>query len=98
MDDENPRQNNMTHLVEVLEQVDYPALGLVLGETGRGRVETSTLEDGRSELRNSDGRAADLEGSRGLDGTGGGGSERADNGGAEHGGKIRKSAKANVLK
>lgn len=98
MDDENLRQNNMTHLVEVLEQVDYPALGLALGETSRGGVETSTLEDGRSELRNSDGGAANLEGSRGLDGTGGGGPERANNGGAEHGGKIRKSARARNLK
>ena len=86
----------MTHLVEVLEQVDNAALGLVLGKTGRGGVETSTLEG--SELRNgSNGGAADVEGSRGLDDTGGGSPEGANNGGAEHCGNIRLSAKAKKM-
>lgn len=86
----------MTHLVEVLKEVDNATLSLVLGETGRGRVETGTLEG--SELRNgSNGGAADVEGSRGLDDTGGGGPEGADNGGAEHCGSRKLSAKAKEM-
>lgn len=78
--------NNMTHLVEVLEQVDYPALSLRLAETGRGRVEADTLSEAGSELRKlgSNGGAADVEGSRGLDDTGGGSLQGTNNGGAEH--------------
>lgn len=79
----------LTHLVEVFQQVDYPALDLVLGQTGRRGVESDRLRDETgSELRHtsSDGGAADLEGSRGLDSdTGGGGPQGAHNGGAEHG-------------
>lgn len=78
----------MTHLVEVLEQVDYAALGLSLAETGRGGVEADTLSEAGSELRNldSNGGAADVEGSGSLDDTGGGRPQGADNGGAEHDG------------
>lgn len=91
-----PGENNMTHLVEVLEEVDNATLSLVLGEAGRGRVETSTLEG--SELGNgSNGGAADVEGSRGLDDTRGGGPEGADNGGAEHCGSVELSAKAKEM-
>lgn len=80
------RGNNMTHLVEVLEQIDYPALGLALAKTGRGGVETDTLSEARSELRDlgSNGGAADVEGSRGPDDTGGGSLQGTNNGGAEH--------------
>lgn len=86
----------ITHLVEVLKQVNNAALGLGLGETSRSRVETSTLE--RSELRNgSDGGAADVEGSRGPDDTGGGSSERANNGGAEHDGTFELSARIKTM-
>lgn len=76
----------MTHLVEVLEQVDYPALGLSLAQTSRGRVEADTLSKAGSELRDlgSNGGAADVEGSRGLDDTGGGSLQGTNNGGAEH--------------
>lgn len=81
-------KNALTHLVEVLQQVDYPALNLVLGQTGRRGVESDRLRDeARGELRHtsSNGRGADLEGSRGLhSGTGGGGPQGAGNGGAEH--------------
>lgn len=76
----------MTHLVEVLEQVDYPALGLSLAQTSGGRVEADTLSEAGSELRDlgSNGGAADVEGSRGLDDTGGGSLQGTNNGGAEH--------------
>lgn len=84
----SPGTRILTHLVEVLQQVDYPALNLALVQTGGRGVSADRLRDeAGSELRDtsSDGRAADLEGSRGLDGdTGGGGSQGADNGGAEH--------------
>lgn len=61
----------LTHLVEVLQEVDYPALNLVLAQAGRGGVETNSLEGkSRSELsRASHRRAANLESSLGLDGT-----------------------------
>lgn len=86
----------ITHLVEVLKQVDNAALGLALRQTSRGRVKTSTLE--RSELRNgSDGGAADVEGSRGPDNTGSGSSEGANNGGAEHGGNFEFSARVKTM-
>lgn len=80
------KNNILTHLVKVLQQVDYPALDLILGQTSGGRVEADALGDkARSEL-SSNGGAADLEGGRGLDGgTGDGGPQGADNGGAEHG-------------
>jgi len=60
-----------TPLVKVLQEVDYPALNLVLAQAGRGGVETNSLEgESRSELsRASHRRAADLESSLGLDGT-----------------------------
>jgi hypothetical protein len=83
----SPQKNNiLTHLVEVLQQVDYPALNLILGQTSGGRVEADALGDKAGSELSSNGGAADLEGSRGLDkGTGGGGPQGADNGGAEHG-------------
>ena len=81
-----PSRDTSTYLVEVLQQVDYPALNLVLGQTSRGRVETDALRDHARGHLDSNGRAADLDGSRGLDsGTGGGGPQGANNGGAEHG-------------
>jgi hypothetical protein len=54
----------MTHLVEVLEQVDYPTLGLSLAQTSRGGIEADTLSEAGSELRDlgSNGGAADVEG------------------------------------
>jgi hypothetical protein len=87
-DDGKTRPDNiLTHLVEVLKQVDYPTLNLGLVQAGRRGVGSDGLRDeAGSELRNAsrDGRAADLEGSRSLDGTGGGSPQGADNGGAEH--------------
>lgn len=79
-------RGNMTHLVEVLEQVDYPTLGLALAKTGRGRVEADTLSEAGSELGDlgSNGGAADVEGSRSPDDTGGGSLQGTNNGGAEH--------------
>lgn len=75
-----------THLVKVLQKVDYPTLDLVLVETGGSGVESDTLVGkARGELsRTSDRRATDLEGSRSLDGTRDRGPEGADDGGAEH--------------
>lgn len=86
----------MTHLVEVLEQVDYPALDLGLVQAGGSGVETSTLdgEDGGELRAHSNGGAADVEGSRGLDDTGGRGPQGADDGGTEHCGKDLLSATA----
>jgi hypothetical protein len=83
------KNNILTHLVKVLQQVDYPALDLILGQASGGRVEADALRDkARSEL-SSNGGAADLEGGRGLDGgTGDGGPQGADNGGAEHGESV----------
>lgn len=86
------RGYSLTHLVEILQQVDYPSLNFILGQTGGCRVRANSLGNkARSELRcaDSNGGAADLEGSRSLNGgTGGGGPEGADNGGAEHCGKV----------
>ena len=81
-----------THLVKVLQKVDYPTLNLLLVETGGSGVESDTLVGkARGELsRASDSRATDLEGSRGLDGTRGGGPEGADDSGAEHDGSDTK--------
>lgn len=80
------KNNILTHLVEVLKQVDYPALDLILGQTGGSRVEADALGDKAGSELSSNGGAANLEGGRGLDsGTGDGGPQRADNGGAEHG-------------
>lgn len=91
-------QNIMTHLVEVLEQVDYPTLNLGLVQAGGSGVEASTLSDeAGSELRAHDGGAADLEGSRGPDDTGGRGSQGADDGRTEHCGKDLESATAGDL-
>lgn len=75
-----------THLVEVLQEVDYATLNFLLLKTGSGGIETRRLEgEGGSDLRRTgNGRAADLEGGRGPDGTGHGSSQRADNGGTEH--------------
>lgn len=78
-----------THLVKVLQEVDYPTLDLVLVQTGGRRVETDRLrrEDGSELSRAGSGRAADVEGSRragGIGSTGDGSPQRADNGGAEH--------------
>lgn len=82
------RRNMLTHLVEVLEEIDYPALDLVLRQTGRRGVKSDGLRDeAGSELRHAggDGGAANMEGSRGLNSsTGDGGPQGADNGGAEH--------------
>lgn len=76
-----------TDLVKVLQQVDYPALNLVLGKTSGSRVESNSLggEAGR-ELRRADSwRAAEPEASRRGPGcTGNGGSQGADNSGTEH--------------
>lgn len=96
-------KNILTYFVEVLEQVDYAALNLGLVQASGGRVAADTLGDkAGSELRSaqSDGGAADVEGSRGLDsGTGDGGPQGADNGGTEHveGWMNQKSAKATNL-
>lgn len=85
---ESTRARILTHLVEVLQQVDYPALNLALVQAGGSGVSADGLRDkAGSELgdTSSDGRAADLEGSRSLNGdTGGGSPQRTDNGGAEH--------------
>ena len=73
-----------THLVKVLQEVDYPALNLVLVQTSRSRVETNTLvsKPGCELSRTGNGSA---EGSRCPDDTGhGGSSQRADDGGTEH--------------
>lgn len=79
-----------TNLVEVLQEVDYPALHLALLETGGSGIEPDSLEGGgRGELRGTrNGRAAELEGSRGPGDTRHGGSQGANDGGAEHGGRM----------
>lgn len=76
-----------TNLVEVLQQVHYPTLDFILVKTGRGGIESSGLvrESGSDLGGTSNGRAADLERSRRPDSTRHGGSQRADNGGTEHG-------------
>lgn len=83
------KNHGLTDLVEVLQQVDYPTLDLILGQTTGGRVAADGLRDKAGSETSSNGGAADLEGSRGLDGgTGGGGPQGADNGGAEHDGSV----------
>lgn len=82
-----PEAGFPTHLVEVLQEVHYATLNLLLLKTGSGGIETNRLAgESGSDLRGADnGRAADLEGSRGLDDTRhGGGPQRPDNSGAEH--------------
>lgn len=77
-----------TNLVKVLQEVDNPALNLVLVQTRRSRVQANTLVGKtRSEFSGtSNGGATELEGCRRPDGTRhGGSSQRADNGGTEHG-------------
>lgn len=73
-----------TNLVKVLQEVDYPALNLLLVQASGGGVKTDTLVGkARGELSN--GSAADLEGCRCPDGTRhGSSSQRADDGGTEH--------------
>lgn len=80
-----------TNLVKVLQEVDYPALSLLLVQASRGRVETDTLVgEARDELsRASNGRVTDLERCRGSDGTRHGSSQRADDGGTEHGAELK---------
>lgn len=77
-----------THLVEVLEQVDYPALDLILRQTSRSRVESDSLGDeaGRELGWARNGGASDGERGRSPDGARHGGPQRADDGGTEHGG------------
>lgn len=81
---------DVTNLVKVLQEVDYPALNLLLVQASGGRVKTDTLVGkARSELsRASNGRATDLERCRGSDGTRHGSSQRADDGGTEHGAEL----------
>lgn len=81
------KNHGLTDLVEILQQVDYPAFDLILGQTTGSRVAADGLRDKTGSETSSNGGAADLEGSGGLDGgTGGGGPQGADNGGAEHDG------------
>ena len=81
---------DVTNLVKVLQEVDYPALNLLLVQASGGRVETDTLVgEARSELsRASNGKATDLERCRGSDGTRHRSSQRADDGGTEHGAEL----------
>lgn len=85
-------------LVKVLQEVDYPALNLLLVQTGGGRVEADTLvSKARGELsRTSNRRATDLEGSRSPDSTGNGSSQRADDSGTEHGDCVKGGWKGQI--
>jgi hypothetical protein len=76
----------MTYLLKVLQQVDYAALDLILGQASGGRVEANGLRlESRDNLRWASSRGdLDLVGSRGPDSSGNRGSQGAHHGRAEH--------------
>lgn len=81
-----------THLIEVLQQVDYAALDFILGETGWRRIEAKRLrvEDG-DELGWANSRSElDLARSRGTNGARNRSSQRAHDSRAKHCGGLIK--------
>lgn len=86
IDDDPKTTARRTNLVEVLQEIHYPALNLLLREARGDRIES----DGRSgeawrELRRPHGwGTSDLDGDRSPHGARHGGPQRADNGGTEH--------------
>lgn len=78
-----------TYLVEILQQIDYPAFHLILGESRGSRIKSDSLRrEARCELsagRNNRGTVHRVRNRR-SDGARHRGSQRADNSGTEHGG------------